>query len=256
MIPQLCSGKVMHARLASRASGVKNHFVYPLFFFALPLSALETGVSRWFGVDRRAPLSLRTRDHGARDGTPLLPWIRSLLEREGITMANGEVVLQAFPRVFGMVFNPVSFWFCHDQQGGLRAVLAEVNNTFGERHNYLVAHPNQELILPGDRLWARKVFHVSPFFPVVGEYRFRFDLTPTCRRVDIDYFQNGERVLATAVEGQPQALDAAAARSAALGFPLLAAGVVWRIHWQALRLALRRVQFFRKPEPPLQETTR
>jgi hypothetical protein len=256
MSPQLCKGTVMHARLASRASEVKNHFVYPLFFFALPLSAPERVESRWFGIDRRAPLSLRTSDHGARDGTPLLPWIRSLLAAEGITAADGEVVLQAFPRVFGMVFNPVSFWFCHDRQGALRAVLAEVNNTFGEHHNYLVAHPNQEPILPGDRLWARKVFHVSPFFPVVGEYRFRFDVTPISRRVEIDYFQHGERVLVTAVEGQPREFDGAAARATALGFPLLAAGVIWRIHWQALRLALRRVQFFRKPEPPLQETTR
>jgi DUF1365 family protein len=199
---------------------------------------------------------LHTRDHGARDGSPLGDWIATLLEREGITAADGEVVLQTFPRVFGMVFNPVSFWFCHDRAGVLRAVVAEVNNTFGERHNYLLAHPDQAPIRSGDRLRARKVFHVSPFFPVVGEYHFRFELTPAHRRVEIDYFHNGVRALATALDAVTEPLDAAAARRAALRFPLLAAGVVGRIHWQALRLALRRARFFRKPNPPLQETSR
>jgi DUF1365 family protein len=246
----------MHARLPSPASPVANHFSYPLFFIALPLSHLTTATNRWFSIDRRAPLALYGSDHGQRDNSSLLPWIRNLLAAEGITTADGEVVLQAFPRVFGMVFNPVSFWFCHDRDGNLRAVLAEVNNTFGERHNYLVAHPDQRPILADDRLSARKVFHVSPFYPVLGEYRFRFQLSAQRRRVDIDYFQDGQRVLVTAVEGKVETLDAASARRAALRFPLLAIGIVVRIHWQALRLALRRVQFFRKPQPPLQETTR
>jgi DUF1365 family protein len=246
----------MHARLPSPVSPVANHFSYPLFFITLPLSHLTTAPNRWFGINRRAPLALYGSDHGKRDNSPLLPWIQNLLADEGITTADGEVVLQAFPRVFGMVFNPVSFWFCHDRDGNLRAVLAEVNNTFGERHNYLVAHADQRPILADDRLPARKAFHVSPFYPVVGEYRFRFQLSAQRRRVDIDYFQDGQRVLATAVEGNVAMLDAAGARRAALRFPLLAIGIVARIHWQALRLALRRVQFFRKPQPPLQETTR
>jgi hypothetical protein len=81
-----------------------------------------------------------------------------------------------FRAFFGFVFNPVSFWFCHDRDGALRAVLAEVRNTFGDHHNYLVAHADQRPITAADTLTARKIFHVSPFFPVAGEYRFRFDL--------------------------------------------------------------------------------
>ena len=254
--PQLCQGTVMHARLPSADCPVGNRFAYPLFFVTLPLSRPETAANRWFGIDRPALLAWHTADHGPRDGTPLLPWIRDLLAAEGITAANGEIVLQAFPRVLGWVFNPVSFWFCHDRTGALRAVLAEVNNTFGERHNYLVAHADQRPIAAGDTLSARKVFHVSPFYPVDGEYRFRFDLGDGRRRVEIDYLRHGRRVLATAVEGVPGPLDAAASRAALRRFPLLALGVVARIHWQALRLFVRRVRFFRKPMPPLQETTR
>ena len=252
MTPELCRGSVMHARFGAAA----NRFVYPLFFVALPLSQLERAGNRWFGIDRPGLLSLRYADHGARDGSAPLPWIRAVLAREGIDTADGEVVLQAFPRVLGRVFNPVSFWFCHDREGNLRAVLAEVNNTFGERHNYLVAHADQRPIESADRLVARKVFHVSPFFPVDGEYRFRFDLSNGRRRVEIDYWRDGKRVLATSVYGRSATLDERSALRAGLSFPALALGVVARIHWQALRLWLKGATFFRKPPVPLQETTR
>ena len=137
-----------------------------------------------------------------------------------------------------------------------RRVLAEVRNTFGDHHNYLVAHADQRPITAADTLTARKIFHVSPFFPVNGEYRFRFDLSPERRRVELDYWLDGERVLATALQGVPQTLDAPAARRALLRQPLLTLGVVWRIHWQALRLWLKRAVFHSRPQPPLQETTR
>lgn len=259
MSPCLCTGRVMHARLPQKegeqANPARNSFVYPLFFIAIPLSATMNG-GRWFKVNRWAPLSLFARDHGARDGSPLLPWIQQLLAREGIRNANGEIVLQSFPRVFGWVFNPVSFWFCHDRSGALRAVLAEVRNTFGEHHNYLIAHADERPISATDTIVARKVFHVSPFYPVDGEYRFRFGISATRRRVDIDYFRNGQRVLATTVDGRVSPLDQASARRAALRFPLLAVGVVWRIHWQALRLWFKGAFFFRKPPHPAQETSR
>jgi DUF1365 family protein len=109
----------MHARFAAGQSPAAHRFVYPLFFLALPLSQLQDAGNRWFGVERARPLSLRFRDHGARDGSPPEPWIRGLLAAEGITAADGEVVLQTFPRLFGFVFNPVSFWFCHDREGAL-----------------------------------------------------------------------------------------------------------------------------------------
>ena len=256
MTPTLCTGSVMHARFAARRSPAAHAFTYPLFFVALPLSQLDAAGNAWFGVERARPASLRYRDHGARDGSPPEPWIRRLLADEGITAADGEIVLQTFPRLLGFVFNPVSFWFCHDRDGALRAVLAAVNNTFGDRHNYLVVHPDQRPITAADRLRARKLFHVSPFFPVEGEYLFRFDLGRAHRRVEIDYWLDGERVLATALDGWPQTLDARAMRRALLRQPLLTVAVVWRIHWQALRLLAKRAVFHSRPHPPLQETSR
>jgi DUF1365 family protein len=134
-------------------------------------------------------------------------------------------------------------------------VLCEVNNTFGERHNYIVAHADGRPIGSSDSLWARKVFHVSPFFPVRGDYRFRFVRRGKFRAVAIDYYDGGQLMLTTRVAGRAQPLSEAALLAALLRFPLMTLGVVARIHWQALRLALRRVTVFRKPQPPLEETT-
>lgn len=250
--PAVCRGSVMHARHLPAL----HRFTYSLFFLRLPLSRLEQLAGALLRIDRPGVLSLRYRDHGARDGSPPLPWIRRLLEAEGVRGADGEVVLQTVPRLFGYVFNPVSFWFCHDRGGALRAVLCEVRNTFGEHHNYLVAHPDSRPISEADSLWARKVFHVSPFFPVRGDYRFRFSAEGGHSLVCIDYFEDGQRLLSTRLMGVAAQLNSGNLARAVLRFPLQAVAVVTRIHWQALRLWAKRVPFFRKPEPPLQEITR
>jgi DUF1365 family protein len=227
-----------------------------VFFLQAPLSALEALRGPLFSLDRWNLFSLHRSDHGPRDGGDLEPWIRALLASEGVTAADGEIVLQAFPRVLGYVFNPVSFWLCHDREGGLRAVLAEVNNTFGERHNYLVAHPDGQPIRPGDTLEARKVFHVSPFFPVQGRYRFRFAGGSRFSAAFIDYDDAEGPVLRTSISGRAAPLETRGLLRAFFGYPAFTLGVVARIHWQALKLWWKGVPFFRKPSPPLVETTR
>ena len=250
--PAVCFGAVMHERHVQ----AHNRFVYPTAFLRLPLSRLATLRAPLLGIERASVFSFRNRDHGARDGSPLLPWIHALLRGQGLAeICDGEVVLQTMPRIFGFVFNPVSFWFCHDRAGALRVVLAEVSNTFGERHNYLVHHPDLRPIVAGDELRASKCFHVSPFFPVRGEYRFRFEQRGAVHAVSIDLWDGGELQLSTRLSGRAQALDGRAMRKWLARQPFMTLGVVARIHWQALRLALRRVSFFRKPPPPIEETT-
>ena len=250
--PSVCFGAVMHERHAVAS----NRFVYPVAFLRLPLSQLAGLRAPLLGVERPGIFSFRSSDHGARDGSPLLPWLRALLAAQGLEgQADGEVVLHTMPRILGYVFNPVSFWYCHDSQGQLRVVLAEVNNTFGETHRYLVFHPDRRPIEPGETLSARKVFHVSPFFPVQGEYRFRFDAAEGMNAVSIDYYDGGEKQLATRVGGHEQPLDGVAMRRWLWRFPLMTFAIMFRIHWQALRLWWKKARFHRKPPPPLEETT-
>lgn len=249
---RLYEGDVMHRREAPAG----HAFRYRLFFLRVRVDA---PLRQWPALcrhNRRGLCSFHDADHGPRDGSPLEPWIRGLLARHGLACADGAIWLQAFPRVLGYVFNPVSFWLCHDRDGALRAVLAEVNNTFGEHHNYLVAHGDGRPIAPGDWLTARKVFHVSPFFPVSGEYRFRFEDSDGTCRFRIDYDDGAGHRLFTRISGTARPMDSSGIARALLGHPWMTVAVMLRIHYHALRLWLKRVPFFAKPEPPAEETTR
>jgi DUF1365 family protein len=250
--PEISFGNVMHARMRPRA----HRFHYGVFYLRLPLSQFNNIRCRFFSIDQWNLFSLHKKDHGAKDGSDLETWIRALLKKENLHQADGEIILQAFPRVLGYVFNPISFWFCHDKQGGLRAVLCEVRNTFGEHHNYLVAHADGRVIEKGSTLESKKIFHVSPFFDVVGDYRFSFSLHPDSQKISIDYHDTEGLLLATSVSGQSDSLNSKKLLYAFFCYPLMTVGVVARIHWQAFRLWLKGAGYRSKPAPPVLETTR
>jgi DUF1365 family protein len=260
--PALCVGDVMHARTRP----TRNVFHYPIFYLRLPLSQLSTLAVPGLAINKPGICQILNRDHGPKDGSDLMHWVKELLEAHGLSgaTAGGEVILQTMPRLFGYLFNPVSFYFCHDHAGHLRAVVCEVSNTFGERHNYLVSHPDHRPIESHDVLHAQKVFHVSPFFPLNGTYDFRFGGKPDSPIAMINYSAedsvdansgHGQYGLRTWIRGNAVPLRGATLRAALLRFPVLTIGVIVRIHWQALRLWLRKVTFFSKPVAPLKETT-
>ena len=262
-------GEVLHRRVKP----VANAFRYRVFFLKFPIARAAELSSALFSVNRFNLLSFHFADHG--DGGDPQRWIHHLLAQEGVNDVDGEIWLQAFPRVLGYVFNPVSFWYCHRADGALRAVVTEVNNTFGERHCYLLesrkfgtAWP----IKPGQLLTARKVFHVSPFCAVEGGYRFRFiegderigkrtnkhnNKHANKRTVArIDYHDAAGDLLHTSVSGTATALTTGALLGAFFSHPMMTFGVVARIHWQALKLFIKRVPFHRKPSPPAEFVTR
>ena len=235
--PLLFLGHVMHRRLRPAV----NAFVYPVFYVQLPLRRLDDANCGIFSVNRGNVLSFHDKDHGPRDGSALLPWIESLLAEHGLP-GDGEIILQTFPRVFGYVFNPVSFWYCHDRAGQLIAVLAEVNNTFGGTHSYLL-HQDGQPLESGRELRAAKAFHVSPFNEVEGGYRFHFQLQRPVQVARIDYDDAEGEVLLTSISGKPQAWSSRALLTSFAKMPFLTLGVIARIHWQALKLWLKKVPF-------------
>ncbi len=245
---QIGIGEVRHTRMRP----VRHGFRYPTLFLLLPMRRLRAEGAGALARNRAGAISFWDRDHGDGGGDALA-WLDATLQREGIDDADGEAWLHCYPRVLGYTFKPVSFWYCHRADGSLRAVLVEVNNTFGERHCYLLDAPAW-----GRELEARKVFHVSPFCEVRGHYRFRFLLAPERRRtvVRIDYDDGAGTLLATSVSGALVDATADHLRRAAWTHPLAMAGVMARIHWQALLLWLRRVRLFSKPEAPSAFVTR
>lgn len=247
---RLAFGEVRHTRLRP----VRHAFRYPAFFVRAPLSELEAPRGNWlFGANRPALLSMHATDHG--DGRPVGVWLRAMLRQSGVR-ADGEIWLHAFPRVLGYTFKPVSFWFCHRADGALVAIVAEVNNTFGERHCYLLADPSGAPLKAGAELRAAKVFHVSPFCSVEGGYRFRFVTTDERTLARIDHDDAEGPLLLTSLSGRFAPVTGRSLARALLGHPLFTFGVIARIHWHALRLWLRRVPFHRKPEPPRPIVTR
>ena len=256
--PMIGFGQIRHVRLRP----ARNAFTYPGYFLRLPLRTLARHrlASRVLRMNGRGIFAVNDRDHG--DGRPLLAWIDDLLRSRGIGDADGEVWLHTFPRVLGYVFNPVSFWFAHRADGALRAVVCEVNNTFGERHCYLLSHDDGRPLQYGEAVESRKVFHVSPFCRVEGSYRFRFMLRSpapgaAARWVGrIDYDDDDGPLLLTSIAGTLAPLSDRALLRAFVAYPVFTFGVVARIHWQALRLWLKRVPFTSKPEPPALHVTR
>jgi DUF1365 family protein len=247
-VPMLGFGHVWHRRRRP----VPHEFVHAGYFLMLPLRALRERPSPALCRNRFGLLSFHDRDHG--DGrADALAWFDELLASEGVADATGEVWLQTLPRVLGHTFKPVSFWYALRADGTLAAVLAEVNNTFGDRHCYLLAGPQVRF---GAELQAAKVLHVSPFCALEGGYRFRFSVSrgaPAAGAVvaaRVDHDDASGPLLETCQSGTLAALTSATRRRAFFGTPLMTLGVVLRIHWHALRLAAKRVAFHRRPPAP------
>lgn len=247
-LPLLGTGQVRHTRLRP----AHHAFAYSACFLWLPLRTLVRQPHLLTQAGLKGPwLRFAPEDHGggASDMGHLVAWADALLRHHGIDDADGELWLQCFPRVLGHAFKPVSFWHALRADGSLRATVAEVNNTFGERHCY---------VLDGAR-WgvthgADKVFHVSPFCSVAGRYAFRFLCTTDDDGprsvVRIDHTQDQGTLLQTSISGRLETATPAALRRAFWTHPAQSWAVTARIHWQALRLWLKGVSVHRKPQPP------
>lgn len=265
----LCRGRVMHVRLRPFV----HRFVYRVFCLRLRIDR-STELARYtnwlFGFECARPVSFRSSDHGARDGSDLMQWLTRTLAASGAHFEVGAVWLQCFPRVLGYVFNPVSFWLVHDREGILRALLAEVNNTFGQCHQYVLTAPNLVALEPHIKLDCQKVFHVSPFCDVQGNYQFKLDERAGQPRLAIDYFDHGQEsqdgqvplgeqetqpLLRTAIVVQPQPLRTRALLAAFLTMPMMTFGVMLRIHVQAFKLWRRGAIYRPIPALPTDEVT-
>ncbi|SNX27780.1 hypothetical protein SAMN06295945_0096 [Polynucleobacter meluiroseus] len=247
-------GVVRHRRFRP----AKNAFGYGVFTLSIPMRSRKANPQllqkNGLGDNRFSLFSFLDKDHGVGNADSL-EWLEQVLRDYQITQVDGEIWLQTFPRVLGYVFNPVSFWICTRANGQVQAVLAEVNNTFGERHCYLLHKENGDHLRSGETFTSAKVFHVSPFCDVSGEYHFRF-LFPqdslslrnsVCR---IELHKEGLPLINTSISGVSEPLTKRALYAAFIRYPLMSVGVIGRIHWQALKLWLKGVPFHTKPTPP------
>lgn len=234
----------MHKRLLPTV----NAFVYGIYYLALPLSKLtDKIITDHLAVNRFSLLSFYEKDHGAHEGKAE-DWARNILTQQGIHQNIDEILLISMPSILGYVFNPISLWFCLDKNQDLKAVICEVNNTFGEAHSYLCALENGKTISKDDWLEAKKLFHVSPFLEREGSYKFRFSLIDKKLGIWIDYYNAlGEKQLVTSLIGYLQPLTKWSLVKVFFKYPLVSFKTIMLIHWQALKIIRKGIKYIPKP---------
>lgn len=245
-------GQVMHRRVGRPA----YRFAYPVFSLLLDIDHLDAlhRRLRWLSVDRFNLLAIRRRDHGPRDGSAWRPWVEHRLAEAGIDLAGGPVRLLCFPRLLGYAFNPISLWYCHHHDGSLRAVIAEVNNTFGDHHDY-VLHAGGAPIRWPVRAVASKAMHVSPLIDMACDYRFRLAKPGARLGVFIRQFRAGRLLLVASQTGEARPLSDGQLLRALARTPLMTFKVIAAIHWQALKIWLGGARFHPRPSRPPEEVS-
>lgn len=247
--PEHVAGYTTHARRGA----IANAFRYGVDYVLIDPAA--QGGPRLFSRNRFNLAAVHDRDHGGPRGAGQgAVWAHRVLESRGLPRAGYDrLLLLTQPRFMGYGFNPVSFWLAL-RRGELVAVIAEVNNTFGDRHSYFCCNPGFAPIRPADRIEAAKIFHVSPFQKVAGEYAFGFIVRPDRIAITID-FRDGEEGLVATLSGTRRPLTSGSLLIAAFRRPAGALRTVALIHWQALRLWVKRAPYRPRPTPPGQEVS-
>ena len=242
--------QVMHRRLAD----ARYRFRYRVFSLLLDIDALDAAAaSSWLlSRNRFNLLSFHDRDHLPDGATGLRDWAEGVLAAAGIDGRRMRSRLLCFPRVLGLVFNPLSLWYCETADGDPAAVIAEVRNTFGERHCYLLTPQGAGWPLRDSHA---KDFHVSPFIGMQARYDFRLDRPGRHLRVVIRESRADEPLLVATQSGTRAPLRSGVLLGELLRVPLQTLKVLAAIHWQALRIWLAGAPFHRKPEPPLEEVS-
>lgn len=236
-----------------RKGAIKNAFRYSVDYVLVDAEA-DVKAPKLFKRNGKGFAGLSDKDHGGAPGKGRgAAWVRDILASYQVnTVAKIELLAQ--PNVLGYIFNPVSFWLCRDASGALIVAIAEVTNTYGDRHSYMCNHNDLRPIAPDDRLMAQKIMHVSPFQPVEGGYEFRFDINESRIGVWIDY-SRGEGGLVATLTGKRAPLTNRSLMRAALRRPFGARRVMALIHWQALKLWFKKATFRSQPTPPRDEVS-
>ncbi|MEI6797913.1 MAG: DUF1365 domain-containing protein [Pseudomonadota bacterium] len=248
MTVQHLAGHTFHGRKGA----VANSFRYSVDYVLLDVET-PAPTPALFSRNRTNLAALHDTDHGGPPGQGRgALWLRQVLAAHGLPSPT-RVRLLAQPRFLGHVFNPVAFWLAEDATG-LRAFVAEVTNTFGDRHSYLCHRADLGPITPEDHLTAQKIFHVSPFQAIEGGYTFRLDLRPDRLNIVITYAA-GENGLIATLTGPLRPLTNASILWALIRRPFGSRRVLALIHWQALKLWAKGAVFRPRPQPPTSEVS-
>lgn len=245
-------GKVFHHRLMP-----KSHFLnYKLFQVLIDLESPKS--CALFSINKFNFFSFFEKKHGPiKDNVtkPLLERIIEKLNENQIYEFGDKIYLLAMPAIFGFVFNPISIYFVENKEGNIKAIIYEVNNTFGDRHSYILRNPNAPKIKQN----TKKQLHVSPFMDMDMEYDFRVKYSNENFKILISLFKNNETnralYLTAGFNAKIKELNNINLLKLLFLMPLMTLGVVFSIHWDALKIWIKGIKYRPKPHGKISTTS-
>jgi DUF1365 family protein len=234
-------GSVIHKRFKPK----EHFFKYKVFSLFLDLSELNELDDKlnFFSLNKFNLISFHEIDHGNRDGSSLLDWVKNNLSKNNVSTVNIKVKLLCYPRILGYVFNPLSVFFVYDQNENLISILYEVKNTFGEQHTYFFKVENQNKLIQNN---CSKKFHVSPFIEMNCNYFFKI-LNPAQKlSVIIDQYDQKGKILFASQDGERSDLTSRNLMKSYLKHPLMTFKIISAIHFEAFKLWMKGIKFIKK----------
>ena len=241
MTSSIYNGTVIHKRFKPKI----HYFKYKVFSLLIDLSELKdlSKKIKFFSYNKFNLVSFYEKDHGNRDGSSLVSWVKKNLEDNNINSENVKIKLLCYPRILGYVFNPLSVFYIYDESEKLVCILYEVKNTFGEQHTYIFKVDNDQNLYQHN---CSKKFHVSPFIEMNCKYFFRLLKPGEKISVIIDQYQVDEKILYASQDGQRVDFNTKELIKSYLKHPLMTFKIISAIHFEAFKLWIKGIKIIKK----------
>jgi hypothetical protein len=235
------NGNVIHKRFKPK----EHFFKYKVFSLFIDLSELEelNKNLKFFSFNKFNLISFHEKDHGERDGSSLLDWVKLNLRNNNISTENIKIKLLCYPRILGYVFNPLSIFFIYNRDENLISILYEVKNTFGEQHTYVFKVESENKLIQNN---CSKKFHVSPFIEMNCNYFFRILNPGENLSVKIDQYDQEGKILFASQDGKRSDLTSKNLMNSYLKHPLMTFKIISAIHFEAFKLWIKGIKFVKK----------
>ena len=240
MTSSIYNGTVIHKRFKPKV----HFFKYKVFSLLIDLSELNVLEKKinFFSHNSFNLISFFDKDHGERDGSSLIDWVKKNLKENNITFEDIKIKLLCYPRILGYVFNPLSVFYVYDKKDDLISILYEVKNTFGEQHTYIFKVKNNNILQHS----CSKKFHVSPFIEMNCNYFFKILKPGEKISVIIDQYQSNEKLLYASQDGKRVDFTSAELIKSYLKHPLMTFKIISAIHFEAFKLWAKGIKFIKK----------
>ncbi len=240
MTSSIYNGTVIHKRFKPKV----HFFRYKVFSLLIDLSELNVLEKKinFFSYNSFNLISFFDKDHGERDGSSLIDWVKKNLKENNIYLEDIKIKLLCYPRILGYVFNPLSVFYVYDKKDNLISILYEVKNTFGEQHTYIFEVKNNNILQHS----CSKKFHVSPFIEMNCNYFFKILKPGEKISVIIDQYQSNEKLLYASQDGKRVDFTSAELIKSYLKHPLMTFKIISAIHFEAFKLWAKGIKFIKK----------